>query len=383
MNMEPTSLTRSMQVTALALVAALPFDNALFHLFSFLLLFFFLVSLRVQDIGRVKNGIMPAKWVHMSFLVIWAIMLITNLINGQSEEAWRTMLQFGPRYWLLFAIFAYLLNMQIIAKSELFVAAVLGLSLHFVPYIPAMLDFSIFDNRFKGIDRNPNTAGLKAAGLLMLSIYLASYRGLVSRIRYPVAFFLGVMSLIVLLASGNRGSWVAVFLCSVILFVAMFPKNPRLVAMISITTVLLVGFVLTQFSGPESRLELLFEGYSAHRLAIWQNAGQLFIERPFFGHGLDVRAELLTPNAIYHEHNIFISVGVTMGIMGLLAYSAMLISIASLALKFGNHFELVMLLMMMIVGFFAYDFYRSQLFLGHFVILAALAVHNKSSRPAT
>ena len=119
---------------------------------------------------------MPAKWVHMSFLVIWAIMLITNLINGQSEEAWRTMLQFGPRYWLLFAIFAYLLNMQIIAKSELFVAAVLGLSLHFVPYIPAMLDFSIFDNRFKGIDRNPNTAGFKAAGLLMLSIYLASYR---------------------------------------------------------------------------------------------------------------------------------------------------------------------------------------------------------------
>ena len=100
--------------------------------------------------------IASAKWVHISLLVIWATMLITNLLNEQSEVAWRTMLQFGPRYWLLFTIFAYLLHFQIIAKKELFVAAVLGLSLHFLPYIPNILDFSIFDNRFQGIDRNPN-----------------------------------------------------------------------------------------------------------------------------------------------------------------------------------------------------------------------------------
>ena len=72
-----------------------------------------------------------------------------------------------------------------------------------------------------------------------------------------------------------------------------------------------------------------------------------------------------------------------MGITGLLAYTAMLTSVAARALEFGNHFELLMLLMMLIVGFFAYDFYRSQLFLGHFVILAAVAVYNKSSRPSS
>ena len=213
-----------MQVIALALIVALPFDNALFHLFSFLLLFFFLANLLSTEVGRIKMVIASAKWVHISLLVIWATMLITNLLNEQSEEAWRTMLQFGPRYWLLFTIFAYLLHFQIIAKKELFVAAVLGLSLHFLPYIPNILDFSIFDNRFQGIDRNPNTAGFKAAGLLMLSIHLASYGGLVRRIRYPVALFLGLMSLSVLLASGNRGSWVAVFLCSVILLQPCFPK---------------------------------------------------------------------------------------------------------------------------------------------------------------
>ena len=80
-------------------------------------------------------------------------------------------------------------------------------------------------------------------------------------------------------------------------------------------------------------LALLFDGYSAHRLDIWQNAWLLFVEKPFFGHGLDVRAELLTLNVIYHEHNIFVSVGVTMGIMGLFAYSGMLISVVSLALS--------------------------------------------------
>ena len=291
------------------------------------------------------------------------------------------MLQFGPRYWLLFTIFSFLLHQHIVTKKDLFFAATLGLGLHFIPYVPNMMDLSIFDNRFQGMDRNPNTAGFKAAGLLMLSIYLLFYNVLAPKIRYPVAVFLGAMALIALLASGNRGSWVAIFVCFVILFVGVFPRNPKMVSIISIATLLVVGFVLTQFAGPADRLALLFDGYSARRIDVWQNAWQLFIEKPSFGYGLDVRDELLTLNLIYHEHNIYISVAVTMGITGLLAYTAMLTSVAARALEFGNHFELLMLLMMLIVGFFAYDFYRSQLFLGHFFILAASAVQQKSSKP--
>lgn len=68
-----------------------------------------------------------------------------------------------------------------------------------------------------------------------------------------------------------------------------------------------------------------------------------------------------------------------MGIVGLIAYSTLLVSIARLAIKYRNYFPLLLILMIMIIGMFAYDFYRSQLFLAHFVILAAVATHYRNS----
>ena len=373
----PVFLTRAMQVLAFAVVTALPFDNAIFHLFSFLLLFAFLASLHWIGFDQVKHALVAAKWVHISFAAIWAIMLISNALNAQSEEAWRTMLQFGPRYWLLFAIFSCLLYGRIISEKILFAAAMLGLSLHFMPYISVMLDLSIFDTRFQGMDRNPNTAGFKAAGLAMLSLYLVFYKKLARGIRYPLAVSLGAMGVIALLASGNRGSWVAVFVSSGVFLAAMFPRHPKKITIISLIVGLAGVVVLTQFSGPAQRLRLLLDGYSSNRFDIWQNAWQLFLQKPIFGFGLDVREELLTQKHLYHEHNIFISVMTTMGTAGLLAYSGMLVGITRLGFQLKNHFALLMLLMMLIVGMFAYDFYRSQLFLAHFVVLAAVATHQR------
>ncbi|MCH1543121.1 MAG: O-antigen ligase family protein [Alphaproteobacteria bacterium] len=378
----PVFLTRAMQGVAFAVVAALPFDNAIFHLFSFLLLFAYIASLHWIGFDQVKQALVASKWVHISFGAIWAIMLISNALNAQSEEAWRTMLQFGPRYWLLFTIFSCLLHWRVTSERPLFVAATLGLALHFIPYTPAMVDLNIFDTRFQGMDRNPNTAGFKAAGLAMLSLYLAFYEGLARRFRYPLAVFFGAMALIALLATGNRGSWVALFISSGVFLVVMFPKHPRLIALVAIAIGLIGGLVFTQFAGPARRLAMLLDGDSSYRTEIWQNAWNLFTEKPIFGYGLDVREELLTRKHLYHEHNIFVSVLTAMGTAGLIAYSVMLASIARLGLQFKNHFSLLMMLMMLIVGMFAYDFYRSQLFLAHFVILAAVAAHQRAPAPA-
>lgn len=378
----PRNVIRIIQFFAFALTASLPFDNALFHFFSLLLLLAFCASLYWIGFDQVKQASVAVKWVHISFAAIWAIMLVSNALNAQSAEAWRTMIQFGPRYWLLFTIFSCLLHWRMTSVRALFVAATLGLALHFMPYIPAMLDLSIFDTRFKGMDRNPNTAGFKAAGLAMLSLYLAFYEGLARRIRYPVAILLGAMALIALLASGNRGSWVALFVSSGIFFVAIFPKHPRKITSVAVAIGLIGGLVFTQFSGPAQRLALLLDGYSSYRVETWQNAWSLFVQKPIFGYGLDVREKLLTRNFIYHEHNIFVSVLTTMGLVGLIAYSVILASIARLGLQFKNHFALLMMLMMLIVGMFAYDFYRSQLFLAHFVILAAVTANQRAPAAA-
>ena len=328
---------------------------------------------------RLKSALVHAKWVHVSFAAIWAIMLISNATNAQSDEAWRTMYQFGPRYWLLFVIFSCLLSWRIITEKILFVAAIAALAFHFIPYIPNMLDLSIFDTRFNGMDRNPNTAGFKAAGLAMLSLYLAFYQNLDRRLRYPLAISLGSMALIALIASGNRGSWIAVFVSSGVFLAAMLPKHPKKIVVITISVSVMAGLMLTLFSAPAQRLALLLDGYSSYRLEIWKNAWNLFLQKPIFGHGLDLRDTLLTRKRFYHEHNVFISVLTGMGITGLLAYLAMLTSITRLAIKYQNYFSLLLILMVMIVGMFAYDFYRSQLFVAHFVIIAVVATHPRDT----
>ena len=53
----------------------------------------------------------------------------------------------------------------------------------------------------------------------------------------------------------------------------------------------------------------------------------------------------------------------------------MLSGILRLGLHYKNYSALLLIAMVLSVGMFAYDFYRSQIFLVHFFILAAVATH--------
>jgi len=366
-------------VMAFGVVMVAPFDNAFFHLFSFILLIAVCASFRQTGLSQFKASLTELKWIHAALAAIWVIMFISNTVNGQSDEAWRTMLQFGLRYWLLFTIFSYLLFIKILPVSSIFVASLTGLALQFIPFIPAMIDMSIFDTRFQGMSRNPNTAGFQAAGLTMLSLYLAFYQKLTRNIRLSLSIILGTLGFIALIASGSRGSWVAVFLTSNIFLLFMLPRHPKSVASILAGAAGFVILVLTKFPQPMARFQKLLDGNSSHRLDVWENALTLWLEKPIFGHGLDLRRAMLENHFIYHEHNVFISVFAALGIVGVIAYSAMLGGVLRLGLRYKNYSALLLIAMVLSVGMFAYDFYRSFLFLVHFFILAAVATYNRNA----
>lgn len=372
------------RIFACGLVVALPFDNAFFHLFSLLLLLMFCMSLRWTGLLALKNTLVENKSIHIAFAAIWATMLIANVLNDQSAEAWRNMVQFGFRYWLLFVIFSHLLVIRIVSPRLMFIAAVFGLAWQFTPFIPSMLDLSIFDSRFSAMNRNSNIAGFQAAGLALMTLYLVFHQNLERRIRYSLAAPLGTIALIALFASGNRGSWVALLLASGLFMAAMLPRQPKKVISIGLIVAVFAAIVLTQFSIPSQRLALLTEGYSSHRFAVWQNALDLYSQKPIFGFGLDTR-EVMLKNynlKIYHEHNVFISVLTAVGIVGLLAYLALIASIFRLGLKYRNYFALLMLIFILARGMFAFDFYRKQIFLAPFVIIAAVAAYrNEDTNP--
>ena len=100
----PNKLRLTIRWLALGLVGVSSFDNALFHLFSLLLLIAVAASMRWTGSSPLKAALIETKWIHGALAAIWATMFISNMVNGQSDEAWRTMLQFGLRYWLLFSM---------------------------------------------------------------------------------------------------------------------------------------------------------------------------------------------------------------------------------------------------------------------------------------
>ena len=370
----PDRLKSCIKLFAYALIVFLPFDNALYHFASFSLLLVVVASFRWTGMEQFKAAVAENKLIHSAFGAIWLTMLITNSVNAQSAEAWRTMAQFGPRYWLLFALFSYLLFAKIISVRAIFIAAVGGLSLQFIPFIPTMLDLSIFDTRFHGMNRNPNIAGFQSGALALLSLYLIFQSKNNGRFVYPLFLFLGGIALIALLASGNRGSWVALVATSVLFLATMFPKNPNKASFIFVGCAATGAFILTQFSGPANRLQLLLQGYSTHRFDVWSNALDLFLQKPMLGHGLDTRAIMSANHWVYHEHNIFLSVLTAMGVVGLLAYLLLMMGILKAGLKNKNYLALLFVAFVLIRGMFGFDFYRKQIFVATFVLASAVAV---------
>jgi O-antigen ligase len=310
-------------------------------------------------------------------------MAISNLINGQNIEAWRAFLIFILRYWLLLVVLLYLRRCQLLTIRVLAFATFSSLIVQFLPFLPNIFDGSIFSSRFLGFSSNPNIVGVYAAIGVLLGAFCIKYDGKYMPALLLSGLMLAALSATILIASGNRGSWVAL-LGSVIVFAAFEARrNPSIVAafLAAIGTISFVIF--SSFSLPMSRLNLLIEGYPSLRDAVWQNALALFWENPMFGYGLETRGILVKNHHVYSEHNIFLSVLLAMGMVGLAAYIYLLSSICFRALKDQNSIGLSLMTLLMGVGMFGFDFYRDQHFMVCFVIVSLVCLSMSSKRDAT
>jgi O-antigen ligase len=359
------------------MLIALPFDNAVFHLGTLILwVGAFLVS-RQPAGPNVGATIAAQKNVHWAFLSIVVIMVVSNLVNGQGSEAWRTLATFIVRYWLFFALLSYLYMRRIVDMEFLLAVATVGLLVQFVPFIGQIINGQIFaGQRFQGFTSNPNVLGLYAGFGMMVSLHLIVSQESGKKLVLLTAVALGLMATIALLASGNRGGWVAVIVALIFYAASQIRQRPKLLITSFATVGLLSVGVLTQMAGPKARLAALIDGYSAHRIDVWLNSWTLFKQQPIFGYGLDTRQALLKNHFIYSEHNIVLNVMLAMGLVGLLAYGALMFFICWPAVKNRNIIGLSLMGFLMAVGMFGFDFYRSQHFMICFAVLAVVCLQH-------
>ena len=357
---------------------AFPFDNALFHFATFLLVFLAGLTLNQTTFLSFLSILREDKYVHAGFMAIITVMVISNLVNAQNGVAWRTLATFIFRYWLLLFVLLYFHKSRLLTTRTMALAIFVSLIVQFLPFLPEIFNGSIFSTRFQGFTNNPNIVGLFAAAGVLLGLFCIKNNG-----KYMVQVWvsgasLAVLSSIMLIASGSRGSWVAL-LGALIIFVAFEArKHPVIITAFVATIASLCFVVFSNFSRPMHRLNLLIEGYPSLRDQVWQNALELFWEKPFLGFGLDTRAHLSANHAIYSEHNIFLSVLTALGTFGLAAYSFLLSSICIRALKNKNSVGLSLMTLLLGAGMFSFDFYRDQHFMIIFIVVIFLILRSHS-----
>ena len=360
------------------LLVAFPFDNALFHFTTFLLVFLAGLTLSQTGFQPLLATVKDTKHVQIAFSAIILLMAISNLINGQNGEAWRAFLIFIFRYWLLLIVLLFLHRCQLLTIRVLASATLLSLSVQFLPFLPEIFDGSVFSSRFQGFSSNPNIIGFYAAIGVLLGALCIKYDGKYMPAVLLSGIVLAVLSATILIASGNRGSWVAL-LGAVIVFAAFEARRkPGILVAFLVVIGIFCFAVFSNFPLPMSRLTLLIEGYPSLRVEVWQNALALFWENPMFGYGLETRGILAKHHHIYSEHNIFLSVLLAMGMVGLAAYIYLLSSICFRALKDQNGIGLSLMTLLMGVGMFSFDFYRDQHFMIIFVVVVFLILRKSN-----
>jgi|GEM_PF-3199243 O-antigen ligase len=360
------------------LFVAFPFDNALFHFTTFLLVFLAGLVLSQTGFQPLSATVKDTKHVQIAFAAIILLMAISNLINGQNFEAWRAFLIFIFRYWLLLIVLLFLHRCQLLTIRVLASATLLSLSVQFLPFLPEIFEGSIFSSRFQGFSSNPNIVGVYAAVGVLLGAFCIKYDGKYIPAVLLSGLVLAALSATILIASGNRGSWVAL-LGAVIVFAAFEARwKPGIIAAFLAAIAIICFVIFSSFSLPMSRLNLLIEGYPALRDEVWQSALALFREKPMFGYGLETRGILAEHHYVYSEHNIFLSVLLAMGAAGLAAYIYLLMIICIRALKDQNGIGLSLMTLLMGVGMFSFDFYRDQHFMIIFVVVVFLILRKSN-----
>jgi O-antigen ligase len=204
--------------------------------------------------------------------------------------------------------------LQILSISGL-IAAITALILFW------FLDIN-FEGRISGTLGNPNVLGK----LLLVSIIAGFHQIKTTKNNYLWTAITSTQ-VAAILATGNRGAWLALIITALIYFV---PKERGHLKKLFASLAVILGSIsvlfwerISSLDSIQTRLELLWAGTKA------------FIERPFFGYGfdhieyaLDLPHYTLLPD---RTHQMFLDAGLTTGVFGMLALAALSV-IATLTL---------------------------------------------------
>ena len=272
-----------------------------------------------------------------NFLWIW----FCFYINGEPEGG-SGMLR-NRQAHILFLIPLYFLFRRYPIRMDIFMLALFTSSV--VATGDIMLDlYTGVDHRFQGM--NPNAFGpiqLSVAGMLFLSFWFLSGK-------LKMLSLLGFsLSIVTVILSESRGTWLAALIASVFLFFYLTHQWPALKKVTVLAAVVALCSLIYFVPVVKDRIDLGIEQTQAYftdgtfqfnpvtvRYEMWRGAWEMFMENPVTGVGVGgFRLHLadfgINVFAYSHPHNQYLTALATRGFPGLLFVLAMLMIPISIA----------------------------------------------------
>ena len=185
-------------------------------------------------------------------------------------------------------------------------------------------------------DVNANRVGGALVVILPLAVAL-SIRGDWHRRRWPMALcgLAALYMLMMLVLTQSRGAYLAAAIAIVVVVVLRWPKLRY-----GVPVVLLILVIATFAIGPQVIIETVAGGTELNglngRLEVWSRAVYALSDFPFTGIGIGTWNKVipvlypfftLAPDVnVDHAHNLFLQVGLDLGLPGLIAYLALFIN---------------------------------------------------------
>lgn len=205
-----------------------------------------------------------------------------------------------------------------------------------------------------GLDANEMTVIISIA--IPLAVYLM-LRGQMLVWRLAGLLYLPVAMLAVL-ATGSRTGLVVMLVAALSLLPLLLKAN-LLIRLLSIAVVV-SGLLWALSVLPDKTLERLLStrselssGTLSERSITWEKAWLEFQQQPLFGQGLGSFRQLMNKHHVeYTAHNSYISIAVEQGVIGLLFYLAMILTVFRQCLSrcAGQRWLLIPLLMIVVLG---------------------------------
>lgn len=374
-------------------ILTIPMKNSVYQISVALIILAFLSELVNQkNYQTFRTVIKPHKDILLGFSLIIASMTLSNILGIQATKIWHIEAMYILRYGVVFFILLYCYTKHHITQFQLatmiFFSLVIqgfdGLYQHFFN-----IDF-LSDNRITdGIWLTGSVFYYNPFGLLMcigagLCIaFFLYYRQTLAK--WQIILLLSFLSLFLytLLFSLSRSSWVSflVFAFSI----AAFNIKHLNFKVLWIFMIMGGGILFLIFNDPDifHRLLQLIHGNSSHRKEIWLATIDAFLQKPYFGYGLNSYKQIVISQSEYNgTHNSLLEILLFLGIFGFIAFSTLLFFITREIYRQRSALYFSFFLAFLVASQFDHSVISSKIFLSILTLFAFFIFAHRNTADA-